>query len=261
MDQITECIKNGFKNAYMQFKKLNVDEYEFQNKITEYYFTVNVVQELLKKEILNIIPNSSIHLEYDAYNFINNAFDKIIWKPKNKDMFDSKILKRQAHSTCRQGRIDIAILKEIPRNIFNNRSIYGIEIKSLIRNINEINQDIQRLTEAILETDPISENSIEKCFVGFAFKLHTKKKLFTVIDFKREKRKVLKEINLFLSSNYDSEYLYFDVYDNLLEIRTAEQEAASIPNDFWDSNEIAINSGAILGIIIEIQKNNNKKLK
>jgi len=248
MKNIFESIKKGMENAYYQNNLFSSDYYLIQEKITEYLFTVNVAQELLK----NLLPNTSIHLEYDAYDFINNAFDIITWK--GSDMVNKKMYRRLSHPTCRPGRIDIVLMEEKYGNIYHKRSIYGIEIKSLIRDIKFISEDLQRLTEAILEKDPICENSIKKCFIAFALKLHTPKKMFSENDYDDKKKQFLTQLENFLFLNCDDKFIQYNVKDFLIELNTAEHEAKATPEENWDSREIAYKSGAIIGIIIELKK-------
>lgn len=248
MNEIYESIKKGIDNAYNQFNLFNSDYHLIQENITEYLFTVNVAQELVK----SLSSNTTIHLEYDAYDFINNAFDILTYK--GSDMFEKNIYRRLNHSTCRPGRIDIVVMEEKPGNIFHKRSIYGIEIKSLIRDIRFISDDLQRLTQAIIEEDPICENSIKGCFIAFALKLHTPKKIFSENDYDIKKKQFLTQLENFLFLNCDDKFIKYNVKDFLIELNSAEQEAESTPEELWDSREIASKSGAIIGIIIKLEK-------
>ena len=76
MRNITWHLKKGIEGAYFQNLNLKVSDGGFREKITEYLFTANIANELLKWRHGFWYRRFVIHVEYDADEFCTGAFSQ-----------------------------------------------------------------------------------------------------------------------------------------------------------------------------------------
>lgn len=167
ISEVKDNIKTGLTKGYKQNLLLLSSYSDFIDQVREYLLTVNVAQQLLD---WNEQHSYKIQIEYPVFHFYNNAFVAYEWDIK--DIFDMAIIQRQpGHSPTDKlyQKIDIAITQE--QNGSNasthERTLSGIELKGINKSEDEIIRDAKRMSNAMLLTDKVSQNSIEFCFCGF----------------------------------------------------------------------------------------------
>ena len=165
MQNIEKYIIKGIKKAYSENLQLHSIFDNFTHKVREYLLTVNVAQQLIE---WNKRFEYKIFIEYPLKNFSENAFipNKIV----GDSIFNQTLLQRNSkHAETKRlsQQIDLAITKEESNISIFNRSIVGIELKGINKQISLILKDIERLCKLMVKKDEISENSIELCYSAF----------------------------------------------------------------------------------------------
>jgi len=256
MQEIEDYIKSGMEKAYRESLVLKTSWENLQSNVTEYLFTINVAQKLIEWNENNGWLHS-INLEFDALTFLNDAFleQKIISENPNDIFAEQKFDRRENHTLTRTGRIDLAINKLENQSIFEQfRSIYPIEIKAINQPKSEIFDDILRVCEIVSAEDQISENSVIKGFSTFIKRLDSENKIFTEEDFEIKKDDYLKNLQEEINTNFNYPNLTF-VVDNFDVYKCSVEEfIKKVPEDDIDYSELKQNTGAVIGILITIQR-------
>lgn len=164
--EVQELIIEGLKKGYGQNIFFTQNYSDLQSRVIEYLIVVNVAQKL---EHFGVQNNVFINLEYSLNEFYNNAFPPYII---NGEIFNHKHKSRKLHSPedSKSKRIDIALTQEsklIGEWFTTQKSLIGIEIKSINQSDKKIKKDIERMAKAINLKDDISQNNIQACFTCF----------------------------------------------------------------------------------------------
>ncbi|RLD56364.1 MAG: hypothetical protein DRJ01_15340 [Bacteroidetes bacterium] len=253
--KIEEYIKKGMEKAYRENLVLKTSFDELQPKIIEYLFTINIAQQLLKWNDENSFLYS-IHLEYDANKFLNDAFINKKIERDNNILSEQTIIERNLHKLSRNkyGQIDIAITKHENNLLDQERAKFAIEIKAINQNEKKIKDDIIRLYEILAEKDNISDNSVEKGFLVFIERLDNSKKIAHENDYKDLKNNRLKHwhnilINEFGTYNVQADIECFNIYNC-----SVEDYIKKLPVEDISYNQLIDNTGFVTGFIITFTK-------
>ena len=255
MCNIESFIKNGITGAYYENLILKVPNNDLQDRVTEYLFTVNVAQQLIKWQGTPDGSNRIIFLEYDATEFKTNAFPQLRWVIVSEDpLTGRKLMRRGEHGSIRDGRVDISIMRrKNPGEAGSSpRSCAGVEIKAVNPNIDLVIDDVVRLTDALCATDEIDSNSIEQCFVTFCKRLDTPAEIFSGQDFDVRANRYVAEIGPAINQaisrfNTDCKISWWEV----LKV-TADEYASMFPEGDVDAADVAANSGAVIGVMVKL---------
>ncbi|MBS1495088.1 MAG: hypothetical protein JST55_16400 [Bacteroidetes bacterium] len=245
IDLILELIKNGIETAYYDLVKHEDYSELLKDKITEYLITVGVVKKLLENT-KKLSTLSSIRVEYDSDEFLSHAFTFM-------KLFPS--IRQRKHESIRKGRIDIAILDKFISKPFK-RSVCGIEIKAINPHKGDVKKDFLRFEHALLETDPIGENSIEVCFIAFLKRLDTPTKCFNEADYIPAIENSLAELSEYKNNTkLDVNIKHFSVFKESVEeyVKGFGENTDSIFGE-----EIPIYTGAVEGFIIIMKRKDNE---
>ncbi|RKR08913.1 hypothetical protein C8C83_0508 [Flavobacterium sp. 90] len=163
---VQELIKDGLIQGYKQNILFTQNYSDLQSRVIEYLIVVNVAQNLEKFSFQNDIY---INLEYSLNDFYNNAFPLFIFEG---GVFDQKYIGRKKHSPedSKSKRIDIVLTSD---SRFSGewgttqKSLIGIEIKSINQSDKKIRKDVNRMAQAVSLKDEIGINSIQACFTCF----------------------------------------------------------------------------------------------
>lgn len=256
MNTIQQYIIDGYKKGYYDNLHMNTGGGEFQSEAAEYVFTVNIAQNLLEWR-----RNSdeglyySIVFELSASLFKNYCF--LEWRlRKPDDIFDGRVIRRKKHKPIRNetGRIDVAVLS--PEKMFRDRrSKVGIELKGINPSKTAVKKDVERLVDCLIAEDPISENSLQFCFVIFGHRLDMPKKVFNQSDYKSRLEKYRGEVENNLSKitclvNVDYSFHLFDID------KTTGEDFIKYNRDedgLVDYHEAVEGTGAIVGVSITLK--------
>jgi len=247
---IKDGIQAGIEKGYFQRIAYENSDNVLQDDIIEYIFTMNVAREVLERIINNKLGHT-VHIEYSSNSFINNAF-QIYSATGGPDNYDSNIRKNHKPFGSESGRIDISVMKHPPLAYSQLRSFVGIELKAINPNDKKLLDDYDRLAHAMIETDPAGANNIERCYVAFAKRLDTPKQLFQKEDFVSSLEIYLKELNNLIEYNSTIKGIEFSVDHFVIINQPSSEYAKSIPEEWWDENNIRSNSGSVIGIIITL---------
>lgn len=251
MEQIIEQIKDGLIISYKDKVDFEASYFNFPSKIIEYLFTVNIAKELRKIRKFNPKEDYTIHLEYPAVEFINNAFQKFTYENTGKNFIEHKIKRREKHKIGRKGRLDIAILSK-PHGKFqaNYLSKIAIEIKGINPDLKKVKSDLIRLKNALIASDKIGENSIEFCVSAFAKRIDKKKTPFEsreykkiISDYKKKLEKLIKPV--LRNTNISPKIISFKIDEF-----SGEDYRKKYPEEIWDYEDAAAETGALAGIMI-----------
>ncbi len=265
MNDIERCIQEGLQKAY--FSLIRSSEVgSLRSKVIEYLFTVFIFKELVE----SIKPREyAISLEYPARFFYENAFNVFPFGPgAAKSDLERNPPPPSPDSDFKNyanGRIDIGITKMLAtvhlkkKNRFIERSISGIEVKGINPNSTLLLADYNRLAICLLSDDRKNdENSISGCFIGYVKRIGGEKTLTT----KRKVEKAL--VSLKASQNTifkDSEYFHqLDTLIEVFEIYSFNDDdyKDQLPEEYWEYGGAARETGAVFGIIVKLQRKNNR---
>jgi hypothetical protein len=244
LDQIEQCIQKGVDKGYFQELAFTGCGNAFEADITEYLFTVNVAQQLLEAKQANRWNSHSICLEYSADQFKANAFPLFLLQPRRD--------RRPDHASIRAGRIDTVVLHSPLRNHW--RSFVGIELKGINPQLDLVIDDLRRLADAMLATDPIAPNSIERGYCAFVLRLYNGREALEADEIReniRARRAALERAVTDALRNTIGIEVSIDVWE--IWVRGATQEAESIPEDLWEYGDIARETGGVIGVLIRLR--------
>ncbi len=257
ISKVKENIKIGLKKGYKQNLLLLSSYSDFIDQVREYLLTVNVAQQLLD---WNEQHSYKIQIEYPVFHFYNNAFVAYEWDIK--DIFDIAIIQRQSgHSPTDKlyQKIDIAITQE--QNGSNasthERTLSGIELKGINKSEDEIIRDAKRMSNAMLLTDKVSDNSIKFCFCGFLRRFDKGEEIVTEAFIQQKTDKELEhweEICNKLAAKYPSLNFTIEKFD--IENTPLTDVAGFHKKMDSDYSEVANDTGSVVGYILTIKRNN-----
>ncbi|CAN0597612.1 unnamed protein product, partial [Ectocarpus sp. 12 AP-2014] len=164
-NEVEEILISSARYSYEENLRLSYQRTDFKSRLIEYLIVVNIAKKLFDWGWDRFIH---VQLEYPLSDFYNGAFPELSLKPR---------LRRTNHNPInnKSGRIDIALTKEPSKSYAyrkpNHMSLVGIEVKSFIKGYSKVKEDIVRLSEAMVLTDDISENSIRASYLLFYKKL------------------------------------------------------------------------------------------
>lgn len=257
MENLKKTIINSIESGYKQNLYLLSSDNERQNKIREYLLTVNVAQFLLDWNKEHIYK---IHLEYPISEFYNNAF--VPAKYEGNGIFDMKLINREDHTknipqrqkskNISQQKIDIVITEEGQGIVSFRESIVGIELKGINQKKNLVIADVERLANAMIEKDKISNNGITCCYCVFLIRIDNDKTILTekILKTKLEsvKTKWDKECSI-LKNKYAELQFVFDIF----EVDTQRYETvAHHYNEMDDVAEIAYDTYAFYACMLSV---------
>lgn len=164
--EVQKLIIEGLKKGYGENIFFTQNYSDLQSRVIEYLIVVNVAQKL---EHFGVQNNIFINLEYSLNDFYNNAFPSFIFEG---EIFAQEHKSRKQHSPkdSKSKRIDIALTAENKSKgewFITQKSLIGIEIKSINQSDKKIQKDIERMARAITLKDDISQNNIQACFACF----------------------------------------------------------------------------------------------
>lgn len=250
-DEIERILVDSARYSYEENLRLSYQRTDFKSRLIEYLIVVNIAKKLFDWGWDRFIH---VQLEYPLSDFYNGAFPELSLKP---------IMKRKNHNPIKNksGRIDIALTKE-PYKIYayrkpNHMSLAGIEVKSFINGYSKVKEDIVRLSEAMVLTDDIGDNSIRASYLLFYKKLDKPNQIVLDDDIPKMKNKVFMKWETTLKE-YRKKYAPL-VYDfqpiEVKEAAIAELKERFDP-DFFDPAEVAENSGLVMCYMIKIKRKN-----
>lgn len=244
-----KILLSGMQNTYYGLMRFDDYNYSIKSKVIEYIFTVGIAKEILEN-IKSLPANSTINLEFPSNLFVEHAFDLFLYKQnKNKPFIQREFVRRLEHKSVRKGRIDIAVLTKYP-GVLWKRSLFGIEVKGVNPSIKALKKDFDRLEKALLEEDPIGENSIKECYLVFLKRFDNPKKLFDRADLVQ----ALKDYDKILGEFRNNTKLDIQIDYNDVHTEFSEDYAKSIPEDDLDYSDVAANSGSIGCFIITMKR-------
>lgn len=255
ISEVKDNIKIGLKKGYNQNLLLLSSYNNFIDQVREYLLTVNVAQQLLD---WNVHHDFKIQIEYPVLNFYNNAFIASDWLVSS--IFDMSLIERQrGHSPTEKyhQKIDIAITHEQSGNLAtrDERTIVGIELKGINKRQEEIIKDAERMSNAMLRTDPISSNSIEFCICGFLRRIDKGAEMVTkkIIQTKTNTLQLQwSQICVDLQTTYPSLKFKTEIF----EVMTVALEDIAYIHGQMDSDysEVANDTGIVVGCILSITR-------
>jgi len=240
----------ALRKSYSESQILRLSFDRNVNRLTEYFITVNLCQQLLNW-------NSENHYQYkieaekktfDFYQncfesykieIIENSFPETYYSSSHKNFLNNI-------SSIRRGRIDIALSREINgRNI--SESI--IEVKSINPNLTKIKEDFARIQQYLNSNIPNFENSLKNGFIVFIKHTNNIKKIQNHDNLKKEKELYITKIKKNLSSiiNHNINYKIYTDY-----IENSPYEKLRIDDDNF--NKIAYDTFSAFSVIIEIKR-------
>ncbi len=254
LNDLEEAIIKGIINGYRENIVFRVSYNNFESKIIEYLLTVNVAQSL---NAWNKEFTYQINLEYPAIKFIRNAF---ISSRDERDQSLSGIdalfeeyttIRRSAHMPFRsaEGRIDIAITKEISEGVFSQA---GIEIKGINQHYSGILDDIFRLVHAMDAKDSVGKNSIEACYAVFLLRLDRDEDIVSQNDLTKLTDKSIKKWKDQIAKVPISDELVLDLEAFIIESSSLEE--VHVDPEWDDAYEIARQTGAVIGMLVKIKR-------
>ena len=244
LNQIERCIQKGVDKGYYQELAFAGCANAFEADVTEYLFTVNVAQQLLDSKQTNNWSAYSICLEYNADQFKANAFPLFLLQPRRD--------RRPDHVSLRAGRIDTVVLHS--PLVDHWRSFVGIELKGINPQLNLVFDDLHRLADSLVATDPIAPNSIEGGYCAFVLRLYNGNEALEADEIRERitaRRAALERDVTDALREVAGISLTVDLWE--IWVRGATQEAASIPQDLWEYGDIARETGGVVGVLIRLQ--------
>jgi hypothetical protein len=261
MIHLNQWIKDGMQNAYSeQLKGINTDSI-FRQKVFEYSFT-----ESIKNSI--IYAKQHIPFDFDISNefglgiFAQNAFFKCVdLKTNLNNPFEPSNLVLSRVPYYGNQRIDIGLIRKFQNGHFfeEDRSICGIEVKRIDPSLTTLISDLNRLIEVMNLKDKTGINSIENIYGVYGKALHKKNEELTQQQYSSRITKLDKRLNRIIlnlckPNNLKFEIEIFDIKKQTLEkykeLILTNDENSDIENDY----EPVKNTGAIVGIVINIYK-------
>lgn len=252
-NEIEERLISSAIYSYEENLRLSYQRTDFKSRLIEYLIVVNIAKNLFDWGWDRFIH---VQLEYPLFDFYNGAFPELSLNPK-------LIRKNHNPSENKSGRIDIALTKEPLKSYAymkpNHKSLVGIEVKSFTKNNSTIKKDIVRLSEAMILTDVIGENSIRAGYLLFYKKLDKQNEIVEDAEMPKMKKKELLKWETILHEyrkNYTSLAYDFQPIE-VKEAALAELKDRFDP-DFFDHDEVAENSGLVMCYLIKIKRKNYK---
>jgi hypothetical protein len=221
-------------------------------RLTEYFITVNLCKQLFKWNSKNNYQYK-IEAEKETFEFYNNCFD--CYRFKTEEQYFPDLIYASSHenflkniSAIRQGRIDIAISREIDSR---NVSTSIIEVKSINPNLAKIKEDYNRIQQYLNADIPGFENSLQNGFIVFVKHINSLNKIQNKSDLDKLKESYLKRISKTLSSiSYNN--IDYTIHTDYIE--NSPFENLSLDENEDDFNEIAYRTFSAFSVIIEIKR-------
>lgn len=253
--EISDTIKVGLQKGYNQNLLLLSSYDDFMYEVREYLLTVNVAQQLLD---WNKNHQYKVRIEYPIQTFYTKAFPSHIWK--GEDIFNLDIVSRDPdHSPTEHHyqKIDLAITQDTAgaNASENERTIVGIELKGINQNTNLIVKDLERMANAMIRTDSISDNSIKYCYSGFLRRFDKGDEMVTDSFLQEKDLKENKYWNnqcSILNNQFKKllfSFEFFSIVHRPLEV--IRQVHTEIQSDY---SEVANDTGMVSGGIITIER-------
>ncbi len=255
--EVQELIKEGLKKGYGQNIFFTQNYSDLQSRVIEYLIVVNVAQKLEHFGVQNSI---FINLEYSLNEFYNNAFPSFIFEG---EIFAKKHKSRKLHSPedSKSKRIDIALTQESRLKgewFTTQKSLIGIEIKSINQSDKKIKKDIERMAKAISLKDDISNNNIQACFACFF-------KRFDKDNTTLTKAEILKKTNAekkkwekhFVDIKETYPELIFELIDTSIVNMPLEEFNIGPFEDDADYEDLLANTGCINAYMVKIVRRNS----
>ncbi len=273
---IESIIKEGAKKAYRDNLFLTGNYTDFQSRMIESLVVITIAQKLLDWAFPN---NCQIQLEYPIKDFYNGAFPDIIWT--QREVFDpSQFIKRQNHNPIKlnseviedvklienkSGRIDIAITTEPSSGkegaFFINpklKSLIGIEIKAINKNASDIENDFNRMANAVSLEDRISPNGILSCYCLFYRRLDNPKQINSKEEIEglkvKDKDKWTSKFNELIKSNPTVKY---ELKPIIISESAVDGLANYYPPEEFDASEIAEMTGLVVCYLTKVYRYEN----
>lgn len=257
INAIFQGLKQGY-NKNLQFKNKQI---AFESKMTEYILTMSIADQLLAYN--NFGKLTYIEIEYPLYQFYNNAFAASIYTNADQLFANSEDLKREFNEDSSRKRIDIAVMfydnSDIKRNY---RSLHGVEVKSINTHYSGIENDLVRLSEAMITTkDVTGTNAIHSCFSAFikSYSEEKNQKPTYAVDITNKQNRIIQTVEAKIDAlckrnpKYDAlEYIIHSKDIDSVSYEEYSDQKSNMPDAgmFWDPNS---ETGHVFGVIIEIK--------
>lgn len=257
ISEVEKLVKEGLVQGYKQNIFFTQNYSDLQSRVIEYLIVVNVAQKL---EQFGIQNNIFINLEYSLNDFYNNAFPSFIF---SGEVFAQEHKKRKKHSPSdsKSKRIDIALTQEsrLAGEWFSTqKSLVGIEIKSINQSDKKIIKDIERMAIAINLKDDIAQNNIKLCFACFFKRFDNDKNTLTsnqILEKTISERKKWEKHFDALKNTYNE--LDFELIDtNIVNLPADEYIINPSDPDSADYEDLIQNTGCVNAYMVKITKKN-----
>ncbi len=221
-------------------------------RLTEYFITVNLCQQLLEWNSENHYQYK-IEAEKKTFDFYNSCFEsnkiEIIANsfPEMYYVSDQEEFLKNI-SIIRKGRIDITLSREI-----NDRNISEslIEVKSINPNLTKIKDDFNRIQQYLNSSITNFENLLKNGFIVFIKHINNINKIQKKENLKKEKELYItnlkKRLSLITENNIE-----FDIYTDYIENSPYENLQMNYNDD--DFSRIAYDTFSAFSVIIEVKR-------
>lgn len=260
ISEVEELVKVGLVQGYKQNIFFTQNYSDLQSRVIEYLIVVNVAQKL---EQFGIQNNIFINLEYSLNDFYNNAFPSFIFAG---EVFAQEHKKRKKHSPkdSKSKRIDIALTQEsrlAGERFSSQKSLVGIEIKSINQSDKKIKSDIDRMAKAINLKDEIGNNNIQACFACFFKRFDNDNTTLTKVEIlEKTDAEKIKWKRHFDDIKYTYPNLLFELIDTSIVNMPAEEFNVSSYGDDADYQDLLDNTGCINAYMVKITRKEENKL-
>lgn len=258
ISEVKEALINALNSGYSQLKSMSAEMNGFPESAIESLFSVVIAQTLLEwKSDNKEWDKYSIQLEQSAEDFKNKAFETYRFYNKNQDdiFSGSSIINRKYHLPVRTGRIDVTVSERLPSHSLERfRSFVGIETKAINPAWPEINSDMARLYDCLNATDQIGENNIQSCFICFLRRLDTPSKPMSLSQMSKSWERYQRELQDKILNEPQLKGIKYSIEKIDIDNYTSEQYSKSVPEDWQEYADAAENTGAIVGVVIQIFK-------
>lgn len=252
--EVQELIIEGLKKGYGENLFFTQNYSDLQSRVIEYLIVVNVAQKLKSFGFQNSVL---INLEYSLNDFYNNAFPSFIFEG---EIFAQKYKSRIKHSPndSKSQRIDIVLTNDDKSKgewITTQKSLVGIEIKSINQSDKKIKKDIERMANAVNLKDEIGQNNIQVCFTCFFKRFDKDNTTLTKIQIENktiaEKKKWE---NHFIEIKESFPDLLFELIDTSIVNMPTEEFNIPPSGDYDDYEDLLANTGCINAYIVKITR-------
>ena len=251
--EVQGLIEQGLIHGYKQNIFFTQNYSDLQSRVIEYLIVVNVAQKLEPLSFRGIY----INLEYSLNDFYNNAFPLFIFEG---GLFDQKYIGRKKHSPedSKSKRIDIVLTSDSSIEGewgTSQKSLIGIEIKSINQSDKKIIKDIDRMAKAIGLKDEIGQNHIQACFTCFFKRFDKDNSTLTSVEIENKTSAEKKKWKKYFEKIKDIyPELLFEIIDTSIVNIPAEEFSNINLDPEADYSDLITNTGCINAYMVKITR-------